>query len=303
MIVYLQHHEIDQVKWDLCLEQSVNSMVYGFSWYLNQMAPGWDALVLDDYRAVMPLTKGKKWFIGYLYQPFFTQQLGVFSKSEINAELVEEFVKAIPRSFRWIDIQLNEQNFFISSRFKLIKRRNFLLNLNKPYEKIEKGYNTQAKRNLKKARKNETLTKTLSLKEVIAFYRLHKGVLTKGVKAKHYEMLEATMHEAYERGKLLCKGVYARNGELLAAAAFLSQKGRVIFLIGNASASGRETGAMHALIDQVIFQFSNHKMVLDFEGSEIPGIARFYKSFGAIKVNYYRLKKNRLPWLLKILKW
>jgi hypothetical protein len=43
-------------------------------------------------------------------------------------------------------------------------------------------------------------------------------------------------------------------------------------------------------------------MILDFEGSEIPGIARFFKSFGAEKFHYYRLKMNRLPWFIKLIK-
>jgi len=63
------------------MEQSVNSMVYGYSWYLTNVSPGWEGLVLDDYLAVMPLTCHRKYFIYYLSQPFFTQQLGVFFKT------------------------------------------------------------------------------------------------------------------------------------------------------------------------------------------------------------------------------
>jgi hypothetical protein len=55
-------------------------------------------------------------------------------------------------------------------------------------------------------------------------------------------------------------------------------------------------------MDNIIFLFAEHRMVLDFEGSEIEGIARFFKSFGAEKRNYYRYKRNRLPWLLRIFK-
>jgi len=56
------------------------------------------------------------------------------------------------------------------------------------------------------------------------------------------------------------------------------------------------------LFDHLILQFAGHGMTFDFEGSENPGIARFYKSFGAEKVHYYRLKINRLPWIIRLLK-
>ena len=303
MITYLQHQEIDQLKWDLCLEQASNPMVYGYSWYLNQVSPGWDALILDDYQAVMPLTWHRKYFVRYLFQPFFTQQLGIFAKAEVTQDLVKEFITAIPRRFKFIEIHLNEKNFFLSEKYPLLKRKNYVLNLSKPYEKIAKDYSTQAARNLKKAKKHEIEIKTIPFAEVVTFYKLHKGAVTKGLKQVHYLNLANLLEVANQRGKLFSKGVYSRSGELLACGCFLVQKGRIIFLLGNASMSGRESGAMHYLMDNLIFQFANHKMVFDFEGSEIPGIARFYKSFGAIKVHYYRLKKNRLPWIMRLFKY
>lgn len=302
MIRYLSHKEIEFEKWDLCLEQASNSLVYGYSWYLNKVSPNWDALVLDDYHAVMPLTHGRKYFICYLHQPFFTQQLGVFAKAQLNQDLIIEFISAIPSKFKFIEVNLNEQNYYLSEEYKLIKRKNYLLNLNKPYDKLVKDYNNQALRNLKKSRKQEIELRTIQYKEVITFYRIHKSEVTLGVKSEDYLALEGLMEVAYKRGKLFSKGVFSKSGELLACGSYLMQKGRIIFLIGTSSASGRETGAMHYLMDSMIFQFSNHKMLFDFEGSEIPGIARFYKSFGAIKTHYFRLKKNRLPWLLRLLK-
>lgn len=302
MIRYLSHKEIEFEKWDLCLEQASNSLVYGYSWYLNQVSPNWDALVLDNYHAVMPLTHGRKYFIHYLHQPFFTQQLGVFAKVQLNQDLIIEFISSIPSKFRFIEVNLNEQNYFLSEEYNLIKRKNYLLNLNKPYDKLVKDYNNQALRNLKKSRKQEIELRTIQYKEVITFYRIHKSEVTLGVKAEDYLALEGLMEVAYKRGKLFSKGVFSKSGELLACGSYLMQKGRIIFLIGTSSASGRETGAMHYLMDSIIFQFANHKMLFDFEGSEIPGIARFYKSFGAIKTHYFRLKKNRLPWLLRLFK-
>jgi hypothetical protein len=302
LIHFLNHTEIDQHKWDLCLEQSANSLIYGYSWYLNEVSPNWDALVLDDYLAVMPLTGHRKYFIYYLSQPFFTQQLGVFSKNSITQDLLLEFINAIPRKFRFVEIQLNEQNQILDDKFKIKKRRNYVLDLSKNYDKIKKGYNTQAKRNLKIAAKSGLELRTISVQEVILFYKLHKAVSTKGVKEKDYQMLQRLMEKALENRKILTKGVYAKSGELLAAGAFLLNQNRIIFLLGNGSELGRELGAMTYLMDCLIFQFSNHKMIFDFEGSEIEGIARFFKSFGSERRNYYRYKRNRLPWILRLFK-
>src|SRR5687768_1600053 len=98
-ILYVSRDALDVKKWNACIDRAANGLVYGYSFYLDHMALQWDALVLNDYEAVMPLTYNKKYGISYLYQPFLTAQLGVFGKT-VNAELVEAFLAAIPSRFR-----------------------------------------------------------------------------------------------------------------------------------------------------------------------------------------------------------
>jgi len=52
----------------------------------------------------------------------------------------------------------------------------------------------------------------------------------------------------------------------------------------------------------VIQKNANQRKILDFEGSMLAGVAKFYKSFGAEKINYFKLKRNNLPWFLRIIK-
>ena len=48
MVSYLRHNEIDKGKWDACIRLSENSLVYAYSWYLDIIHPGWEAMVKDD---------------------------------------------------------------------------------------------------------------------------------------------------------------------------------------------------------------------------------------------------------------
>ena len=63
MIQYLIHNQINQTKWDATIAECGN--IYAYSWYLDIVHPGWDALVEDDYQSVMPLTGGKKFGVDY----------------------------------------------------------------------------------------------------------------------------------------------------------------------------------------------------------------------------------------------
>src|SRR5574338_675384 len=149
-IRYLPHAEIDKSKWDSCIDHATNGLVYAYSFYLDAMSKNWDALVLNDYEVVMPLTWNKKFGIFYLYQPFLTAQSGVFGNT-ITADLLEEFLKAIPQKFQYLDICLNQGNVFPIANFHLFLRSNFVLDLNKPYVELYNGYNENIRRNVKKA--------------------------------------------------------------------------------------------------------------------------------------------------------
>src|SRR5687768_289593 len=101
-IKIIPHASIDQKKWDKFIHSSSFPLVFASSFYLNGTAPGWDALVLGDYKAVMPLTASKKLNVAYLHQPPFTSQLGIYgdvSKKEIEA--IEEVLK---KKYKLIEI-------------------------------------------------------------------------------------------------------------------------------------------------------------------------------------------------------
>jgi len=97
MIKCLLHNNIDKKKYDLCVAKSVQSKVYAFSWYLEAVTEAWDVLVLNDYEAVMPLPYRKKYGICYIFQPYWIQHLGVFSKNILSDNDLKLFVDNIPK--------------------------------------------------------------------------------------------------------------------------------------------------------------------------------------------------------------
>lgn len=72
-------------------------------------------------------------------------------------------------------------------------------------------------------------------------------------------------------------------------------KGRIINLLSVRDKELEIKNSYAYMIDLLIKNYSDQKLILDFEGSMIPGIAHFNKSFGAA-TNYYVLYKN-LKWI------
>ncbi len=131
-ICFLKHNEIDKSRWDESVKESINPSVYAYSWYLDIVSPNWAALATPDYSELWPLPQNSKWGINYVYQPFFTQQLGLISKTEIERYRLECFLKKICKKYNYAHIHLNVHNPKSGDDYGT-KRLTHWLGLQKPY--------------------------------------------------------------------------------------------------------------------------------------------------------------------------
>jgi len=299
MISYLRHDEIDRARWDESVSHSLNRRVYAFSWYLDIVAPGWEALVSDDYSSVFPLTGGRKAGVSYLFQPFFAQQLGLISSAPIETEVTDKFLNAVPARFRYIDIHGTPDFIPANNAVELIQRVNHELNLIKPYDEIIAGYSQNTRRNIRKAMESGVNTgRNIRADELVTLFRANFGEREGKLKDIHYERMETLMKTGLDKGIGCVRGAFDEQGLLSSAAFFLSDGNRVYFLFAASASSARENGAMFQLIDQFIRENAGKKLILDFEGGNDPDLGRFYKSFGVSEILYHRLLWNRLPALI-----
>jgi len=300
-INYLTYQQIDKVKWDACIDKAPNGLIYASSFYLDSMAKNWDALVLNDYEVVMPLTWNKKYGIHYLYQPAFTACLGVFGKL-VTSNLVNDFLRAIPAKFKYWDIYFNPGNLFSLVDFNLYQRMNYVLNLNDSYDNLYKAYRDNVKRNIKKSEQFQlTINKNIPVAAVIELAREQAGNFSDMVD-KDFIQFKKLFQLLYNAEKATAYGVYTKANELMASAVFFYSHNRAYYIMVGNHPNGKTLGASHALINAFIKDHAGENILLDFEGSDISSLAFFYSSFGAVEERYSAIKLNRLPAPIKWLK-
>ncbi len=301
MIKYVENKNIDKKKWDACIDKSSNSSIYVYSWYLDVVCKNWKALVLNDYEAVFPLASKSKYKINYLIQPFFTRYFGVFSKTILTAKLTESFLEAIPKKYKFHEFCLHETNDFDLSGYVKNERKFQLLNLSFPYETLYNGYSDNAKRSIKKAVKASFTIKFNDVPEVVVnLFKSTKGQELKVFKAKDYEILLDLMNELIKQKKGEVIAVYDKDNKICAAGFFMKNNNRFDFLKSGVTDYGKANGAMHFLFDTFIKKNASSNNMLDFGGSSVETVARFYKNFGAKDCVYLQLQKNSLS---RIVKW
>lgn len=295
MIRLVRNADIDIQKWDMTMHLDPQALIYGLSWYLDIVANGWDALVYDDYTSVMPVTPVLfRRVIPAVTRPYGTQQLGIFSKENVSAELVNRFIHSIPTRYIFKNLYLNARNPIEKIKSgHLNPKTNLLIRLsNAKPEKIRAHYSKNTQRNLAKAEKHRLdFFYNDSPDVLLRLFQAHKGKELSHLTEKHYAAIRQIMYVALHRNAGYLVTLYDEYNTAVAGIFLLEYRGRVILFFSATSDYGKQTHALTLLIDHILTQKAGLADIFDFEGSDIPGLRRFYEGFGAHEEIYYNWRK------------
>lgn len=285
-IQILSRNQLDTEKYNRCISLSDHPMPYAFSEHLDLVAWRWKVVVSGEYDAVMPFAYNRKLLgVPQIYHPPYAQQLGVFGRYQRDVVVVKAMLNALSKLYVRVQMQMNAANPLPSMAGWLFRERtNFELDLNKPYLAIKKGYRKGHLANIKSAHKHHVGKRGAISPDAFAKYESsQKGTIEFGRLSQLIEL--------YGRDSIW--SAHLEDGQLGAAGFFpeLNQFGehsqnRVVYMIGFTTDVGRKAFSAHFLLDSLIQHYANQPVILDFEGSELPGVARFFKGFGPQTVPY-----------------
>ena len=302
MIQYIHNSELNKEKWDACIRSSQEPSIFFFFWYMDAVCVNWGALVLNDYEAVFPFAFNKKFNIHYIYQPYFTRYFGIYSKELVSTGLIEQFLGSIPSFFKYVKICLNASKNHFFEGYSTEERKYQALDLNYPFEELKRNFSENTKRNVKKAVKaNLRVEWNIAPLRIVELFRTTKGEELNTFGEEDYIRLNRLMIDCLENKSGETIAVYDEK-ELCAAAFFMYSDKRFVYLKSGVTDQGRGKGAMHLLINDFIQKHSQKENILDFGGSSVESVARFYKSFGAGDCVCLQLEKNNLFKLIKCIK-
>ncbi len=301
--VVSNNKEIDRSRWNDCIRLSENGLIYGQTFYLDNICPGWQALIHENYEWVFPLTARSKWGIRYLYQPAFTQQLGLFANNTV----------AVPYNaiFQWLKTRFQYWQFNWNFGFnghpaqgvECAPATNYVIDLGAGYAAIAASYHKDFKNNLQRSSKfSLTCSAEHSHEQSIALYRQFYADRMPHVTEKDYSAFINMCQYAWQHNLLINRAVTATDGTVLSTALLLFDGRRLYNIMNTTTSAGRNQEANHYLLNAIIREFAGQQILFDFEGSDLPGVKTFYQNFGGQNQPYFTLKYNGLPWPLKLLK-
>ena len=295
-ISYLKHADIDKGKWDKCIADSANGLIYAYSYYLDIMSKNWDAVILNDYQAVMPLTWNKKFGISYLRQPAFTQQLGIFGNIVFDEEITDLFISKALQIFPFAEINLNYANEYKNNA---TKKWNLILPLKRSFDEIEKDFRKDFVKKIKK--NNLNYESSGEIEKVIQLFKENYGYRLR-IPQNAYQQWFSLCKHLHSRGEILVRKVSSAKGELISMALLLKDERRIYYVMSATLPAGRKQQANYFLLYQVIKEFAEQDLIFDFEGSEISSIKSFFLKFGPVEQPYPFVKINNLSFAKKWIK-
>lgn len=297
VIQRIKHNDIDFDKWDNTILNSTIPFVFAQSFYLNATCPKWDALIINDYESVFPLTYKSKFGFHYLPQPPFTSQLGAFGK--VNMEIEQAFYNYILKHFKLIDLELNAFNTLKTD--SISDKNTYIINYDEGYK-----FNQNTKRNIAKSfdlgfrvQQVESETEILQLNQAYIHPFLQKQV---GLSISTIKVLDELLKNALSENKLISFKVIDGQNQLKALAYFISNGKHTVYLKGTNTDREDNSGSMHLLMKHAIDFFADKSTHFDFGGGNQKGLAGFYSGLGGKVLPYGFLQINKLPSLLKRLK-
>ncbi len=286
----IKQEDIDKTKWNSCVHYSPHGNIFGYKWYLDNVAKDWDGLVEGDYESVFPLiwkdqTSGfwrKKERV--LHQPEMIRTAGLYSIHVHSEKRIKSFLEQIPKEYQKQKITLGEGTKVPSGMdYQSGQHTNFMLLLQEPYEQLASQYSPVLQQQLERASLAQLLPQNNFKPEKLADFYLQEALGDRKNKEANAHAAQRIMYNALHRGWGFLSAVTNRKQELLAIDFFIISHKRIMSLMPVESAAGAKVGAMAFLYDMLLRSQAERPFLLDFNTHEESKLAR---SLGATEVPF-----------------
>ena len=285
--------QLDTSAYQACVEASTGCRIYGYSWYLDAVCDDWYALVANDYAAVMPLPIRSKWGIRYVYHPLMIQQLGIYGKrvDEMEFQSIEKQMQhqALMRHLHLDYVYQGDSKIDGSQQ-----KTNQVLRLSRSIDDIRDNMSSNRKRDLKKA-----TTADLKISQITDWTEISSLIAQSTVDNQLPDLKKVEqLYKAGQSTNAIKAIVVKQDDGVLFLLLYGDDGNRIYYLLPTPlQSASHETGAATFAIYALIEKYIESRQFFDFEGSMLPGVQKFYSSFGAKIEPYFYVRKTLIHFL------
>ena len=321
--------QAERVGWDNALPSALS--VYHCRAYLDHRLGGqWALLLSPNQQWALPIPGGLAPWTGILRQPLMVQHYQLMrvdvheglvrpaaEQGGASVQVYASLLKALDRRYRWVDCQLNcpdippsLQTFLPGPRWSWTAKPSYIIPVKPMAEEQWKGYSDHHRRYLRNPSVAESLIRLDA--DFLALTSWDQALNQPGLESALDLGLQSKagwdsvhIHRAKDLIRTMLSNkrgticVIRQKDTFLAAAVLWHSGHTLIYQFAWDSPQGRSNRAamhlVHAVLEWARIQCDADGKAtyafLDMEGSEIPGLQRFYAGFGAKPRSYWRIIK------------
>jgi hypothetical protein len=275
MIRILKPAEIELEKYEQLIKRYAPDCPYFQPWYLEAVTDGeWRLMVYKEYEAALPFPIARIGPFRHIPHRFYLQKLG-FLGGSIDAEelMLHKWKAHYPYGYYAF-------HFPPKAILKpLRKRKNYVLALTAEYLSLRQHYSEQHLRKVKH-REKFTFERLHAEAEIESLLQQLANDERHPLSSKNGQRRKRLMRAALQHRAMYFQKGTDNNGALAYNWWILTGK-QGTYLGGGENEAGQALQLKTCGIDAFIEEFSGKDFLLDFEGSDVSGIARYYEGFGA----------------------
>jgi hypothetical protein len=280
------------------------------SWWLDATSASWDAVMVkkgNRIAGVWPFRveskKGITMSRNHALTPylgpyvFFPPDLKESKKDNYEHDVINELIGQLPPFKVW-DIAcipgMKQIGLFKEKGFAFNFRQTFLMDLQEAEEAIFSRLHEDFRRSVRKVAAEMTITNEPAALHLLYDFQVSTLVQKRGVGINYsFSEIESLFNTCVEHDA--CALWVARKQDVVQAVLWnMWDQKRGYYLVGSKNPEVNDNHGMTALIWQAIkHSKSLGKVSMDFEGSMVPGVERFFRTFGGRREIYPILQKNR----------
>lgn len=284
--------------------------IFSKDWWMDAVCgeDNWDVLIVekgDEIAASMPIHIKKKYGLKYIGQPKFTQLSGIHirypenQKYERKLSYEKEVMNEIINQIEELDIAYYRQNFHYSVAnwlpfywrgFEQTTRYTYVIEDLSDLDEVYMDFNSNARRNIKRASEIVSIKNNLSIEE---FYKINTMTFNRQNLDIPYS-LESLIRLDNSCVKHNCREIFYavdENGIIHGALYIVWDDKSSHGLMAGADPKYRNSGASTLLVWSAIKHSSKRVNKINFGGSIIESIEKFFRLFGAVQKPYFEISK------------
>lgn len=279
-------------------------------WWLDTVCKSWDLALVERQEAIIaifPYSVETKLGITLIRPAPLTAFSGplILDKTIIQREkLIAELIQQLPSSgFHFFNTMpdVNLADYAGFEDYAIKERVTYQIALRTTEAAMFENLEGKRRNDIRKAMKELHVDNTALSAEEFSSWQ-DRMFSNKQVKNPYsVALLEKVFQAARHQNASLSLKAIDNNGHCYGAAWFLYDKEVMYYMLSATHPEHRHRGAIGLLIWHAMVQANEMGLkIFDFEGSQDPGIASFFRKFGGQQKKYFSFEKTTAPlWKLK----